>query len=305
MNWILNEKNALVLFLKPFFEPLLEKTVVHKKIELFVFELLVQAVVCALAIAVFFPFKENAFFWMLAIVGGIVFPVLFWFFFLILKAEQVKKQKEDLAPDLLLSCSAFPKGTDSLTILRFCASAHFGLLGNEFSKALSEIQNGASVENALQNIKKRCQSPVIDRMIELLVAGYESGADLSAVFREVAEDLYQTKALFSERQAALLVEKVTVLVAGGLIVPVVLGLVWSMMNRFDFSTLSVLEIGLDAASRKTLWSAALLGTQAYLIEYALLASVFVAIQEAQHSKAILYAAILVPVGWIAFWLAHG
>lgn len=251
-----------------------------------------------------FFFAAESWQWV-GLLVALLFPSGFWYFFFLLRAEHVKRKKEELVPDLLLSCSAFPKGTDSITLLRFGASSHFGLLGKEFEKACKEIENGASVEQALLHLKKRCKSRVMDRMADLLIMGYESGADLSRVFREAAEDLFETQFLLQERQAVLLIQKYTILLAGGLIVPIVLGLVSGLVRQLDFSSLALLEIGLKAGQRKELLEAASLGTQLYLVEYAVLASFFVANQEGNWKKGVLYSAILLPVGLTGFWLAKG
>lgn len=287
------------------FQGLLEENDSEKKIEKLWQEIVLQTIILELALFAFLVFTDFPPWSGIALLVSFFLPLGFWYFFFLLRAEQLKRKKELLVPDLLLSCGAFPKGTDSMALLRFGASSHFGLLGKEFEKACREIGHGATIEQALQSMKKRCQSRVIDRMADLLITGYESGADLSRVFRETAEDLFETRFLLQERQAVLLVQKYTILLAGGLLVPVVLGLVSGLVNQLDFSSLSTLELGLNAQQRKELLEAAALGTQLYLLEYAILASFFVANQEGNWKKGILYAAILLPAGMLGFWLAKG
>lgn len=286
------------------FKSLLEETDSVKSVEKFWKEIFLQTSGFSIIGTVLLVGAIKESFWLLiAEMLLLVLPLGFWFFFLLLRTEHFRREKEKLVPDLLLSCSAFPKGTDSLTLLKFGASPHFGLLGKEFERACSEIQNGATVEKALQSMKKRCRSKVVDRMADLLVLGYESGADLSKVFREAAEDLFETQFLLQERQALLLVQKYTLLFAGGLIVPIVLGLVSGLIQRLDFSALNLMEIGLNAPQRKELLEATGIGTPLYLAEYALLAAFFVANQEGNWKKGILYSAILLPIGLLAFWIA--
>lgn len=287
------------------FQPLLQETNSTKTIQKLWSEIILESIIVTSIVGIVLSFQTSNFYITVGCLAAFLAPIGFWFFFLLLKSEHQKRRKEDQVADLLLSCSAFPKGTDTITLLRFGASNHFGLLGNEFEIVCAEIKAGASIENALYNVKKRCKSKVLDRMVDLLVLGYESGADLSTVFRETAEDLFETRFLLQERHATLLVEKYTILVAGGLIVPIVLGLVSGMMQQLDFSALEGLEIGLNSVERDSLQAAALLGTHFYLVAYALIAAFFVGHQEGNWKKGILYAAILVPVGLLGFYLAKG
>ena len=217
--------------------------------------------------------------------------------------EKDKRAKEALVPDLLLQASAFPRGTPVNKILGFFAHADFGLLGREFELALLETQKGVSLARALENIKKRCKSRILDRAMTLLARGYESGADLSSVFRASAEDFFETNSLSRERNAALIVEKYTLLFAGGLIVPVILGLLVGMVAGIDFSGLEELEFGLENAERQGLLETIVFANQIYIVEYALIASFFLASQEGNSKKALLYAMFLLPVSFGVNFLA--
>ncbi|MBN1940755.1 MAG: type II secretion system F family protein [Candidatus Diapherotrites archaeon] len=212
--------------------------------------------------------------------------------------ERAKRKKEDLIPDLLLQASAFPAGMPITKTIGFFSQTGFGKLGKEFQTALEEIEKGASIQKALYNIKKRCKSSIIDRTIELLVRGYESGADMSTVFRNTAEDFFATKNILRERNAALVVEKYTLLLAGGIIVPAVLGLLFGMVHGIDFTGLSELEIGATTAEQNSsLLQTIMLANQIYIAEYAILASIFLALQEGNTKKSFLYALFLLPVSF--------
>lgn len=253
---------------------------------------------CFIAIAVCFELKMNSLY-ITAFSFAAFFAAIFLnYFFELYSFELRKQQKEALVPDLLLEASAFPRGISMNKILKFFARADFGLLGKEFELALLEIEKGASFESALENVKKRCKSRVIDRAIDLIIRGYESGADLSAIFRASADDFFETNAILRERNAALVIEKYTLLFAGGLIVPAILGLLAGMVSGIDFSGLSgILEFGLENSARKALLETAVFSNQVYIAEYAILASFFLAMQEGNSKKAILYALFLLPVSF--------
>ncbi len=231
-------------------------------------------------------------------------PFLINYFILSYKFEQRKRAIEKLVPDLLLQASIFPKGTPMIKIIKYLSTANYASLSEEFGKALSEINKGASVEESLSNIKIRNRSRILDRAINLLIHGYRSGADMSQTFKETAEDLLETNNILRERISALVVEKYTLLFAGGIIVPFILGLLVGLVSGLDFGSLRSLEIGMSYARRKEMLSAALIANQFYIAEYSVLASLFVANQENNLKKAFIYASILLPLSLIVYNVAQ-
>lgn len=237
--------------------------------------------------------------------AGILVPFFLAYLFFWFRTEQRKREKEKRCADVLLAASSLPPKTSAEELLRLASSDDFGLLGKEFLRARRELEAGVSLEDSLLHVKERCGSRSIGRMVDLLVVGVQSGADLAIVFRETAEDLLETQGLLEERSAALVIEKYTILIAGGVVVPLILGLVFGLVQKMDFALLSNLEIGLNAAVRKELVEYSHWGTLAYLVEYGILAGLFVGLQEGHWKKGVLYALALVPVSFAVFYLAAG
>ncbi len=208
---------------------------------------------------------------------------------------------EESIPDALFQAASFPQGHSMEEILQFLSRETSGALGKEFRQALNGIRKGESVEAALENIQKRNHSIVLHRAISLLRHGYESGADLNALFRQTAEDVLETHAIIRESNASMAIQQYTILGAA-ILVPGILGAVVSLSQSLDLSG-AALFFGesLDESNRALLaqWLAA--GTQVYIIEYALIASYFVSLQQGQPKKTVWYAMALVPLSMACYY----
>lgn len=261
------------------------------------------AFVLLFGLALAFEMQAGEEFLLALPIAAFITPLFSNYFFQSLIFEKRKREIEEAVPDVLLQAASMPSNSSFSNIAEYLSRQDFGALSKEFEKAKLEVEKGAAVQEALGNIAKRCNSPIVERMALLLKQGFESGNDLSSVFRETAEDIIETRTILKERSAALALQKMTLLIAGALIVPLVLGLISGLIKGFDFAQVSELGIGLGEAQRKELIQTALTTSQLYIIEFAVLASVFAAFIDSNLKKSVIYAVLLIPAGLAAFYIA--
>lgn len=217
--------------------------------------------------------------------------------------EKRKRKKEEMLSDLLLEASVFCDNASMERTIAKMAEHDFPLLKEDFARAYNEIKNGASIEEALNRIKELNQSKAYSRVIDLFIQGYLSGAKLSDIMKETAEDLLQTRAIISERQAVMLVTKYTLLLAAGIIVPAVLGLIIGLVSGLNFDSLGDLSIGMGVEQRKEMLTNAIFGTTIYVFEYSIISSFFLALHEGNKKQFWVYLLFLLPAALASFSLA--
>ncbi len=219
--------------------------------------------------------------------------------------EERKRKIEEQTPDLLLLASSLPGVSSLPKIAQFMAVGNSGPLAEEFAIARAEMAAGMPAEEALSRIGKRNSSAALTRAIGMIIAALDSGANMRLAFRETAEDFMHTQSIMRERAAATAMQKYTLLLAGGALVPFILGKLGAMVEGFSLSSVSEIGIGMPQAQRISMQSAVSLASAVYIAEFALIASAFIAMQEGRPRRAIVYALGLLPAGLLVYFLSRG
>jgi flagellar protein FlaJ len=169
-------------------------------------------------------------------------------------------------------------------------SEGYGELSEGFEKASKAIKRGSTLGEALGLMAHDSPSHVVRQALSLLAEGLESGADVGAALKKTAEHARAIQRVQAERKAIIAVEKHTLLLAGGLLVPLLLGTMSKVVGGMGLGSSAVAE-------------AAVLGSQVYLVEYAVIASGFAGMLEGNWRKGLKYAVVLVPASLGLFYLA--
>lgn len=219
-------------------------------------------------------------------------PVLIYFYALY-SMEQRRKTVERYLPDALFQAASLQKGMPIERIFSSISSSGYGPLSEEFGIAAREIKGGGSVSSALNSMSKRNSSILLERANNLLLQGYESGADMYAAFRETADDILSIFSLVRERASSLSMQRYTLLIGGAVIVPLILGTSMHLVSGLSsgFGTI----FGQPA---NDLYETSVAAVQIYLIIYALLASILIAQQEGESKKSLIYFMFIAPTAYI-------
>ncbi len=229
-------------------------------------------------------------------------PACLYFFEEYKKSRKTREIEENLPP-ALFQIASFPKRTSMERIIRSLAKSDYGELSREFSRTERLVNAGMSVPEALEELRKRNHSVLLDRTVFLLLEAYRSGADMTKAFREVAEDIFDLQSLRKEVASALALQKYTLLLGGCLLVPLILALVLNIVGSLDFEY--ELGFGAGAAERRELYETSVWASQTYLAIFAGIAGSFAAVQEGQPKKGVLYFALLSPIALLLFNLVRG
>jgi Flp pilus assembly protein TadB len=224
-------------------------------------------------------------------------PALYYFWLQNLHARR-NADIEKRLPDALMRAAAAEGGHGSERIFDSIAGAGFGPLSEEFSIARNQVRAGASFKSALASISARSTSPLLVRACSLMSAGYSLGSRASGSMREAADDMLSVSALMRERSSTNALHKYTLL-AGGLLVPFILGTLLNAVGRMGSGSLFFTDASAQMNARAMLEAAAG-ASLGYVAIYALLCSLLIAQTDGNWRRFMPYAIFLAPISLAIF-----
>lgn len=224
-------------------------------------------------------------------------PILLYFYALY-SLEQRTKSIERHLPDALFQAASLQKGMPIERIFSSISSSGYGPLSDEFGIAAREIKSGGSVSSALSSMSKRNCSVLLERANNLLLQGYESGADMYSAFRETADDILSVFSIVRERASSLSTQRYTLLLGGAVIVPLILGTSMHFVSGLSSG------FGVFTPPSNDLYETSVSAVQIYLFIYAVLGSVLIAQQEGEPRKALIYFLFIAPTAYALLSLSR-
>lgn len=216
-------------------------------------------------------------------------------YFFILK----KKDFEDSLVDEILRISGVVRSNDLKTILYKLSKSNNKQISLEFSWVLNKINKGHLAKDVFNILKKKYNSDLLDKFLDLLLYSVSIGTVTSNDYKNIVRDFLKSKELIDERKSILLMQKYTIIFAGGFIVPGILGVVISLVKSLTYDV-DITSIGLSSSS--SLFTIAYYCTIIYIIEYIIISSIYLSEISDNSKKTYIYISILLPVSLLIFFV---
>jgi Flp pilus assembly protein TadB len=228
---------------------------------------------------------------LIPVTGGGTFVILLSY--PIFKFENRKDDIETNLPDALFQMSSNPPRTHFVELLTGLTKIGYGALTDELRVTVKEIEKGSSVKEGLEKLSERNQSKILERACYLLIRAQEQGVDIVEALAALATDIKETKYLLREQAASLQLQKITLIAAGAVLIPLILGFVVGLaqaMGQFSEDKAEIITAQVQTVQPIFL---------GYVIIHALEACLAIGRQEGDIKKSVYY---VIPVLLIAIIL---
>jgi len=219
-----------------------------------------------------------------------------------LKKESITNSIERNFSDALKQMADTLKAGDTYeSALREVANSDYGRLSEEMDLALRRLEEGENLETALGVFSDRIDSRLVRRTVIILLDSIKSGASLSDILEEIAEDVRDLYRIKEERKSTTTMQFMFMVASGGFIAPLIFGEVNSVMSVFSTITTQALSAAqMTAASQTSNFMFMLV--EAYLIVEIIGSGIMMSIiREGKVNKSIIYIPVLLLVAFIVYY----
>jgi archaellum biogenesis protein FlaJ (TadC family) len=247
----------------------------------------------------FLSFKLGIIFFVVALDLGIGIPALLYNKHL-MTIEKYWPEALRLIADTMKAGSSFDYA------LREAASADFGPLSYEFNEVIRRLEMGDTTLDALNHLALRVDSKTVRRTVTLIQECLRTGAQLSEVLEEIANDTKNLFRIKKERVTKTMLQVIFIFAAGGVIAPGIFGLV-SVISSFLTDVASSTGVaGAQAIAEATVAQ----NTMSLLLDLYILIEVFAAsamisiMRDGKLTNLFLYFPVMIVIAYIVFSLAQ-
>lgn len=216
-----------------------------------------------------------------------------------------RKALENALIDEVLLLSSLPKANDLKDILGKLSSSKHKIIELEFKQIQRKVEAGHNIRELFLAFSKKYNSEILDRFLELLINSITTGTVTVTDYRSFASNFIKSKQLIDERASALLMQKYTIIFAGGLIVPGILGVVISLVKKLasnlDFSLLQTIQG--EAIASSSLFNICYVCSIVYVVEYVIISSIYLGMLESDLKKSIIYLLFILPTAIAIFFIS--
>ncbi len=189
--------------------------------------------------------------------------------------------------------------------LREIAESEYGPLKKEINNVVRKLEEGENFETAFSTLSENVNSRLVKRTVTIIVDSIRAGAALADVLEDIAEDVRAMHQIHRERRARTTMQVMFMVVAGGLIAPMIFGFVSTIATTLIRASLGAVTDKSRILSATEAISTINLGIQIYLIAEIIASSVMMSLmREGKISKSIIYFPVLLLIAYASYLLAQ-
>ena len=177
----------------------------------------------------------------------------------------------------------------------------------DFNAELTKIKDKRIKVNVIASKDDFCDIPeskFIEKAVDFILLGLASGANLSKLFNDTARNLMKSKQLLEERNSSLALQKYSLILIALFLMPLILGMISSIISSFDISMLSLFDENISLSEKKDSMFVIKQAILIYLIEFSFITAFFISLIENNKSKLPIYG-ILFAVSSLAIFSWFG
>jgi len=189
--------------------------------------------------------------------------------------------------------------------LREIANAEYGPLAREMNNVLRKLEEGENLENSLKSFSDNIDSRLVSRSIIVIIDSIKAGAGLADVLEEISNDIREIYRIGQERRAKTTMQVLFMVAAGGIVAPLIFGIVSTIISFLVVSASQGLDIALEArAQAVAIKELIVLLMQSYIaIEIIAVGMMLSLMRDGKISKSIIYIPILLLLAFVCYFAA--
>jgi len=199
--------------------------------------------------------------------------IMLVYFYVDLRIFKRTKKMEEMLPDFLQVVSSNLKGGMSFEkALLQSIKPRFSILANEMAEVSKKVMTGYDISQALSELGRKYNSPMLRRSIDLMISELESGGEISELIDKIVENLKDTKLMKEDISASAIAYIIFISVIVIFIAPLLFSLSFNLLivvlsfisrlstasSRVESLPFSVGEVTIDPTDFRTFSIIALL-----------------------------------------------
>lgn len=210
----------------------------------------------------------------------------------------IKNIEDDLIKEIL-KISSYSNIYDIKAIINKLSRSENKIISLEFKNIKYKLKQGHNLESLFSILKKKYNSGILNRFLDLLTTLITIGTITNNDFKELVTNFINYKKIIDQRQSLLLMQKYTIILSSSFILPLVLGIVINLVKSLSSNiNTSFFEFSINSNLFIVTNYCAII----YLLEFIIISSVYLGFLDNNSKKFIIYLIIQLPIALLIFFI---